>query len=68
VRVPASEASLQRAFPILDAVFEIGGRHYAMATQAIAPYDKERLATWLGNLADREDVIIKSIDHLMLGS
>jgi hypothetical protein len=62
------ETRLQRVFPILNPVFEIGGRRYAMATQAIAPYDKERLVTWLGNLADHEDAIIKAIDHLVLGS
>ena len=62
------ELTLQRVFPVLNPVFEIAGRRYAMVTQAKAPYDKERLATWRGNLSEHEDAIIKAIDHLMLGS
>jgi hypothetical protein len=41
---------------------------YVMVMQAIAPYDKDRLARWLGNLAEHEDQFIKAIDHLLLGT
>jgi len=57
-----------RVFPILNPVFEIAGDRYVMLTQAIAPYDRDRLARWMVNLALHEGQIIKAIDHLMLGS
>jgi toxin CcdB len=64
--IPA--AALSRIFAILNPVFEVAGGRYVMVTQAIAPYDKDRLARWVGNLAEHEDQIIKAIDHLLLGT
>jgi hypothetical protein len=61
-------AALPRIFPILNPVFEIAGGRYVMVTQAIAAYDKDRLARWIGNLGAHEDQVIKAIDHLMLGT
>jgi len=64
--IPVS--ALSRIFPILNPEFEIAGEHYVMATQALAPYDKDRLARCIGNLAEHEDQIIRAIDHLLLGT
>ena len=61
-------AALPRVFPILNPLFEIAGGRYVMVTQSLAPYDKDRLARWMGNLFAEEDQIIKAIDHLMLGT
>ena len=60
--------AVPRVFPILNPLFDMVGGRYVMATQSIAPYDKDRLARCVGNLAQYEDQIIKAIDHLMLGS
>ena len=60
--------ALPRIFPILNPVFEVAGGRYVMVTQAIAPYDKDRLVRLIGNLAAYEDDIIKAIDHLVLGT
>lgn len=60
--------TLPRIFPTLNPVFEIAAGRFVMVTQAIAPYDKDRLARWVGNLLEHDDQIIKAIDHLMLGT
>ena len=60
--------TLPRICQILNQVFEIAAARYVMVTQAIAPYDKDRLARWVGNLLEHDDQIIKAIDHLMLGT
>jgi toxin CcdB len=59
---------LSRIFPVLNPLLEVAGGRYVMVTQSLAPYDKDRLGRWMGNLSAEEDQIIKAIDHLMLGT
>jgi hypothetical protein len=53
--------------PLLNPSFEIEGNVWFLATQATGVVHTSRLARKICNLSEHEDVIIKAIDHLMLG-